>query len=118
MPMPPAAGVSPSALAAIENHLLQGRFRLRRMARRFLRWLEGPGLRAAVSICQRAFTLLKLRFNSVMSQFDIFADVLSQRSEHETGAWVAGLDDAAADALEISGYTDLAPPIICYVTRG
>jgi len=118
MPMTPAAAVSPAALAAIESHLSQGRFRLRRLARRFLRWLHGPGRRAAASVCQRAFSLLKLRFNSVMSQFDIFADVLSQRSEHETGTWVAGLDDAAADALEIPGYTDRAPPVICYVTRG
>src|SRR5262249_6392764 len=38
--------------------------------------------------------------------------------EHETGVWVAGLDDVAADAIEIPGDYFKAPPVICYVTRG
>lgn len=118
MPMAPAASVSPVALASIEQHLLQGRTRLRRLAQRFLQWLHGPGQHVHASHCQRAFALLKLRFNAVMSQLDIFADVLAQRSEHETGVWVAGLDDVAADALEVPGFIEQMPSIICYVTRG
>ena len=74
---------------------------------------EDPAPREA----QRRFTLLRLRFNSIICQFDIFADVLAQRSEHETGVWVAGLDDVAADALELPGYYT-APPVICYLYRG
>lgn len=41
---------------------------------------------------QRRFTLFRLRFNVLMSQFDIFADVMTQRSEYETGVWLSGLD--------------------------
>jgi hypothetical protein len=61
---------------------------------------------------------LKLRFNAVISQFHIFADVLTQRSEHEIGVWIAGLDDLAADALALPGGYYKAAPVICYVDRG
>ncbi|HEY6400160.1 MAG TPA: hypothetical protein VI479_02045, partial [Blastocatellia bacterium] len=44
-------------------------------------------------------------------------DVVSQRSEHETGVWVAGLDDLAAEALELPGVYS-APPVVCYLERG
>ena len=43
-----------------------------------------------------------MRFTAVLAQFDIFADVLTQRSEFETGPWLAGLDAAAADALALA----------------
>jgi hypothetical protein len=43
--------------------------------------------------------------------------VLGQRSEHETGVWVAGLDDVAADALALPGRYFVAPPIICHLDR-
>jgi hypothetical protein len=118
MPMVPAAAVSPAAQAAIEAHTVRGRRRLRALVRGFLRWLHGPGgRRAGPAEGQRRFTLLRLRFNNVIAQFDIFADVLAQRSEHETGVWVAGLDDVAADGLELPGYYR-APPVICYLDRG
>ncbi len=58
-----------------------------------------------------------MRFNNVLSQFDLFADVLTQRSEHENGVWLAGLDAVAADALKLSGYYE-SPPLICYLDRG
>jgi hypothetical protein len=118
MPMPPAAAVGLEALAAIEQHLRRGRWRLRRMVREFLRWIGSAGQQAPPAKCQRAFALLKLRFNAILAQLDIFADVFAQRGEHETGAWVAGLDDAAADALELAGNYYTAPPVVCYVTRG
>ena len=51
----------------------------------------------------------RLRFNVVLSDFDVFADVLTQRSEHETGPWLAGLDVVAADALGLAGRRT-APP--------
>src|SRR5262249_1220878 len=72
--------------------------------------------RAHPAEAQRRFTFLRLRFNVVISQSEIFRDVLAQRSEHETGVWVAGLDDLAADALELPGYYQ-APPVVCYVDR-
>ena len=49
-------------------------------------------------------------------QFDMFADVVTQRSENETGVWLSGLDVVAADALALPGYYD-APPVICYLDR-
>src|SRR5262249_60692750 len=67
---------------------------------------------------QRRFTFLKLRFNSVITQFDLFNDVISQRSENETGVWLSGLDVVSADALSLpGGYYDV-PPLICYLDRG
>ena len=67
---------------------------------------------------QRRFTLLRLRFNALLTQFDIFADVIAQRSQHDTGVWIAGLDDVAADALVLPGDYYQAPPVICYLDRG
>ncbi|MCK6589737.1 MAG: hypothetical protein L6Q76_19370, partial [Polyangiaceae bacterium] len=49
--------------------------------------------------------------------FDLFADALSQRSEPDTGIWLAGLDAVARDALEMPGVYE-APPVICYLDRG
>jgi len=66
---------------------------------------------------QRRFTLIRLRFNVLMSPFDIFADVMTQRSEYETGVWLSGLDLFAADALKLPDYYD-APPVVCYIDRG
>jgi hypothetical protein len=54
---------------------------------------------------QRRFTLLRLEFNSVISQFDTFSDAITQRSEHETGVWLSGLDVVAADALALPDFT-------------
>ena len=89
-PMVPAAGISPLAQTAIERYLAEGRRELRGRVRGFLEWLHGPeGQRAAPAEQQRRFTFLRLRFNVVLSQFDLFADVLTQRSEHETGVWLS-----------------------------
>jgi hypothetical protein len=118
MPMVTAAAISPSAQTAIENHMIKARKKLRAIVNDFLRWLQGAnGQGASPAEAQRRFTFLRLRFNSILTQFDIFADVLVQRTEHETGVWVAGLDDVAADALEMPAYYK-APPVICYLDRG
>ena len=118
MPMVTAAAVSPAAQSAVENHMIKARRTLRAMVNSFLRWLEqGAGRQSPPERAQRRFTFLRMRFNSIISQFEIFADVLSQRSQHETGVWVAGLDDVAADALELPGFYQ-PPPVICYVDRG
>ena len=63
-------------------------------------------------------TLLRLQFNTVLDQLDIFADVLSQRSEHEAGVWLAGLDAVAADALALADRYFEPPPIVTYLDRG
>jgi hypothetical protein len=46
----------------------------------------------------------------------MFSEALSQRSEHDSGIWLAGLDVAARDGLALPGLE--APPVICYLARG
>ena len=118
-PMVMAATVPQSAQAAMENHLTQGRRKLRTMIDEFIGWVRSPmGQSANPAAAQKKIVLLKLRFNAVISQFHIFADVLTQRSEHEMGVWIAGLDDFAADALDLPGDYYQMPPVVCYVDRG
>jgi hypothetical protein len=113
-----AAAVSPGAQTAIETYLGRGRRALRELVTRFICWLRTADAQAAgPAAAQGRFTILRLRFNSVLTQFDIFADALVQRSEHEHGIWIGGLDAVAADALELTGYYE-TPPVICYLDRG
>ena len=114
----PAAHISPQAHIAIERHLADGRKALRQHVHAFLRWLQSSGSRRPTpAAAQRRYTFLRLRFNAVLSQFDIFADALTQRSENETGIWLSGLDALAADALGLPAGRP-APSIICYLDRG
>jgi hypothetical protein len=116
--MVPAASLGVEAQSAIERHLGRGRHDLRLQVRRYLAWLASPEGRAATPAeAQRRFTLLRLRFNVVLSHLDIFSEALSQRSEAESGVWLAGLDVVARDALELPGYFE-APPVVCYLARG
>ena len=62
--------------------------------------------------------MLRLRFNAVLTQFDLFDSVITQRSENQTGVWLSGLDVASADALQLKHNFFEAPPIICYLDRG
>lgn len=118
-PMLPAAALLPDAQAAIERFLMLGRRALRRMLMDFLRWLRGPaGNRATAEEAQRRFTFMRMRFNATLTQFDLFNDVVTQRSEHETGVWLSGLDVVSADALALPGGFYEAPPVICYLDRG
>jgi hypothetical protein len=117
--MVPAAAISPRALTAIERYLARGRRELRGRVQSFLRWLATPAaLRLSPATLQQRFTFLRLRFNAVLTQFDIFADVLSQRSQLDNGLALSGLDVFAADALALPGGYDNPPPVICYLDRG
>lgn len=117
--MVPAAAISTPAQAAIEVHVAAGRARLRQDVRAYLRWLTGPAGQAATPAeMQRRFTLLRLRFNAVLSQFDIFSSAITQRSENEIGVWLAGLDEVAFDALALRGRYYPPPPVVCYLDRG
>lgn len=118
-PMLPAAAILPTAQSAIEQYLTRGRRELHGLVHDFLRWLEGPqGRLASPEEAQRRFTFLRLKFNIVLTQFDTFSDVLTQRSENETGVWLSGLDVVSADALALPGDYYQAPPVICYLDRG
>ena len=102
----------------MERHMISARRHLRAMVLDYIRRLRGPGGRPMrPEVAQRGFAMLRLRFNAVISQFEIFAEVLTQRSQDETGVWIAGLDDLAADALMLPGPFYNAPPVICYLDR-
>ena len=118
MPMVPAA-IPTRALKAMDAYLIKKQNELKAQVHDFLKWLKGSaGISNRPDIVQRRFTILRLRFNAVLGQFDIFADVMTQRSEHATGVWLAGLDKVAKDALRIDS-TDLrGPALITYLDRG
>lgn len=118
-PMVPAAALLPQAQTAIESYLARGRRELHGMVRSYLAWLQGPARQAASAAdAQRRFTFLRLRFNAALTQFDLFNEVITQRSEHENGVWLSGLDAVAADALTLGGSYYQAPPVVCYLDRG
>jgi hypothetical protein len=116
--MLPAAALLPAAQVAIERFLGAGRQELRHRLHDYLMWLDGAGRGASPAQAQRRFSALRWRFNDVLSQFDLFHDAITQRSEHEVGVWLSGLDVAAADALAMPGFGFDAPPVICYLDRG
>lgn len=114
-----AAAISPAAQMTIEYHLADKRRKLRGLVNDYIHWLHSPcGQRALPAGAQRRFVFLRMRFNAILSQFDIFSDVLTQRSEHDHGVWLSGLDAVATDALKLPGQYYDAPPVICYLDRG
>jgi hypothetical protein len=115
--MVPAAAVLPRAAAAIEGYLADGRRQLRSRVLEFIGWIQGPGRAVDPAEMQHRYTLLRLRFNAVLAQLELFAEALSQRSGTETGVWLSGLDLAAQDALRLREHYYHAPPVICYVHR-
>lgn len=113
-----AAAPLPRTQSAIDGYLIRGRKQLLAQVQEFLRWLESvEGQAATPEQAQRRFTFLRLRFNAVITQFDMFSVAISQRSENEFGVWLAGLDVVAGDALDLPGFYD-SPPVLCYLDRG
>jgi hypothetical protein len=119
MPMVVAANIPDEALKGITDLIVSGNKELKKRVRDYVEWVRHPKSQyVSAEEAQRRFALLKLRFNDLLDELDIFADVTSQRSEHDTGVWVAGLDALAADALELKGSYFKPPPVICYLERG
>lgn len=116
--MVPAATLPPRASYAAERFLHQGRKLLRAQVREYLAWLAGPGGRAAPAEQQSRFVAIRMRFNAILSQFDLITEVVTQRSESRTGVWLSGLDVLAADALAASPLITDPPPMVCYLARG
>lgn len=116
-PMLPAASLLPPAQIAIERFLAKGRQELKKNVAEFQGWLTGDGAAATPEEAQKRFTFLRLRFNAVLTQLDLFGDVITQRSENENGVWLSGLDVVSADALAMPEYYRM-PPVICYLDRG
>lgn len=117
-PMLTAAAPLPRTQSAIDGYLMVGRRKLLELVHVFLNWIQSEdGRNARPDDAQRRFTFLRLQFNAVISQFDMFNDAITQRSENESGVWLAGLDIVAADALSLPGYFE-PPPLLCYLDRG
>lgn len=117
--MLPAAVLLPRALIGIEDLLRAERVKLHELGRAYLRWLAGAGREAPAGEAQRRFGTLRVRLNEHLSQLDMFAEAISQRSESEIGVWLSGMDVAASDALRLNrsfGVEEV--PIICYLARG
>ncbi|HEU4668193.1 MAG TPA: hypothetical protein VFS79_11070, partial [Arthrobacter sp.] len=67
---------------------------------------------------QHRFVLIRLQFNVVLAQFDLFTEVVTQRSEHSTGVWLSGLDILAQDALRVETSDDGDTRLVVYLARG
>ncbi|MCE3281749.1 MAG: hypothetical protein K0Q66_486, partial [Chitinophagaceae bacterium] len=120
MPMVRGASVSAHALKEIVDLLEKGKLEMYHAINGFVKKIVVARNQGDADICnlQSAFTIQKLRYNSILDQLDIFADVLSQRSEHEVGIWLSGLDVAAEDGLACcKSYFDI-PPLAVFLERG
>jgi hypothetical protein len=62
--------------------------------------------------------MLRLTFQDALSQFDLFSEVITQRSEPRNGILLAGLDVAAAETLRLPGDFFEGPPVVCSLHRG
>jgi hypothetical protein len=113
-----AAALPSGAQRAIEQLMLDGRASLRRAVLQYAAWLRGAGRNATPEDQQRRFVSLRMRFNDVLAQFDLFSEVMTQRSEHNTGVWLSGLDALAADAMVLDPPAFAAPETITFLARG
>jgi hypothetical protein len=121
MPMVKGASVSSKALDDITNMLEASKNKLYGTMNAFIKsamQAKQGGSPATVRQLQSAFIIQKLRFNSILDQLDIFADVLSQRAEHEVGIWLSGLDVFAEDGLAAGREYFEAPSLMVFLERG
>jgi hypothetical protein len=118
-PMLPAAALAPDAQIAIERFLIAGRRHLRALVENFIDWISSAGSRQVdEQEGQERLTALRLRFNRILTHFDLFENVITQRSETGTGIWLSGLDDVCTDGLYLRGRYYKSAPVICYLDRG
>lgn len=118
-PMVRAAAISAEAQNAISELINKVSLEVKQKVKEYLAWLQDARSRqVTAAAAQSKFAILKLRFNNLLDQLDIFADVLSQRGEHSTGVWLAGLDVLAMDALALPGNYYHPPPLACFLDRG
>lgn len=118
MPRVAAAEVAVETLSAVEAYLSKSRLSLRHRVAGYLNWLRQANARATAQQARSRLTMLRLKYTSLLGQLDIFADALTQRSEHEHGIWLAGLDAVSRDALRVRGVPRELPPLMTYLDRG
>jgi len=120
MTMVKGAQISSSAMDKITNLLTTSKSELNQNIHLFtLKLKDAQQKHLPLEKIQKDFITLKLRFNQILDQLDIFSDVLSQRSEHDVGIWLSGLDVLAEDALKagIPHYDEL-PDLMVFLERG
>jgi hypothetical protein len=120
MPMVKGASVSGRALQEVTGLLQKSKSNLHQSIGNYIRRLlkEKQTNQTGIEQLHQQFTMKKLRYNSMLDQLDIFADVLSQRSEHEVGIWLSGLDVLAEDGLTVcKNYFDV-PSLMVFLERG
>jgi hypothetical protein len=119
MPMVRGASVSDKSLKAVIDLLENGKSILGAHVHRFIQEVKRSKKNIGeIQNLQARFTILKLRYNSILDQLDIFADVLSQRAEHEVGIWLSGLDVLAEDGLVALTQLAELPSLMVYLDRG
>lgn len=120
MPMVRGASISWMALKKIMNLLEKSKHELYHSICAFIKEVKKAKEEQTVKAVdlQQAFIIKKLRYNSILDQLDIFADVLSQRAEHETGIWLSGLDVLAEDGLTNGKDYFEIPPLMVFLERG
>lgn len=118
MTMVRSAAVSDAAFAGVDIHLQEKKQKLMHSVQNFLQLIDRERGHASVASLQNSFAALKLRFNNILDQLDIYADALSQRSEPETGTWLRGLDLLATDGLQCGKEFYEIPPLMVYLDRG
>jgi hypothetical protein len=119
MPMVKGASVSDKALKDIIRLLEKGKEELRNNVYKFIEDIRATKQHGDnINKLQARYTILKLRFNSILDQLDIFADVLSQRAEHDVGVWTSGLDVLAEDGISTLKKLTELPSFVVYLDRG
>ncbi|RYY31072.1 MAG: hypothetical protein EOO04_02580 [Chitinophagaceae bacterium] len=119
MPMVQGAAVSFRAMEQISELLENGKAAIFRSINEFIATIEhSKKAHSDAAALQTRFSLLKLRYNSILDQLDIFADVLAQRSEHGVGIWLSGLDVLAEDGLKACSPLAPSPALMVYIDRG
>ncbi len=116
--MTPAAAPAARTQRAIEGSLALDRARLGRRLVQLLAALDtDEAKRMPPALMHQRLVHVRLMFNDALSNLDLFVDAMSQRSERDTGLWLAGLDVVADDVLAFGDVYD-APPVLCYLDRG
>ncbi len=119
MPMVRSASVSEEAYIKVSDLLDKGKLDLNKRICNFINKLNSNrGIEQNEHYLQNQFSSLKLRFTQILNQLDIFADVFTQRGEHETGIWLSGLDVLAEDGLKVGKSYFTIPPLVVYLERG
>jgi hypothetical protein len=117
MPMTSAANISLPAQRAIHRNFSEDVMGMKKRILGFIELLQKDNQLTAEK-AQKVFAILKLKFNWLLDSLDIFADVLTLRSEHDTGIWLSGMDALAEDTLRLKGKYYDPPPLITYLDRG